>query len=95
MTACNENAHLGDGGPGSEDGSIEYGSAFEDRAGNGEEAIGDRPESSAVTMAACPKSKIFGTASLVALHGDASPMVDSIAQANVSGPSHQDEPALA
>ena len=87
---------LGDGGPFSEGGgSIKDGSAFEDGAGDGEEAIGDRPESSAMTMAACPESKIFGTAYLVALHGDASPVVDSIAQTNVSRPPHEDDPALA
>src|SRR5689334_1342930 len=48
-----------------------------------------------MAMAAGAKSRIFRLASWVVLHGDARPMVDGIAQADVGGLAHEHDAALA
>ena len=48
-----------------------------------------------MTMPTSPESSIFDSAALVMLHGGARPMVDGVAQADVSGLSHKNDFALA
>src|SRR4051794_31521417 len=48
-----------------------------------------------MTVATGAKSRVFRLASRVVLHGDARPMVDGVAQANVGGLAHEHEAALA
>ena len=48
-----------------------------------------------MTMPMSPESSIFDSAALVMLHSGARPMVDSVAQADVSGLSHKNDFALA
>ena len=48
-----------------------------------------------MTVAAGAKGRVFRLASRVVLHGDARPMVDSVAQADVSGLAHEHDAALA
>jgi hypothetical protein len=78
---------------------IEDGLGLEHGASNADEAIGDRSEGAAMTVAAgakgCMKGCILRLASRVVLHGDARPMVDSVAQADVGGLAHEHEAALA
>jgi len=46
-------------------------------------------------MPTSPESSIFDSAALVMLHSGARPMVDGVAQADVSGLSHKNDFALA
>ena len=48
-----------------------------------------------MTVAAGAKGCVFRLASRVVLHGDACPMVDGVAQANVGGLAHEHDAALA
>ena len=48
-----------------------------------------------MTMPTSPESSIFDSAALVMLHSGARPMVDGVAQAGVSGLSHENDFALA
>src|SRR3954454_11122216 len=48
-----------------------------------------------MAVAAGAKSPVFRLASRVVLHGDARPMVDGVAQADVGGLAHEHEAALA
>jgi hypothetical protein len=48
-----------------------------------------------VTMPTSPESSIFDSAALVMPHSGARPMVDGVAQSDVSGLSHKNDFALA
>src|SRR5690349_15838870 len=48
-----------------------------------------------MAVAAGAKSRIFRLASWIVLHGDARPMVDGVAQADVGGLAHEHDAALA
>ena len=74
---------------------IEGSLGLEHGTGHANEAIGNGSERAAMTVAAGAKGRVFRLASRIVLHGDARPMVDRVAPANVGGLAHEHDAALA
>jgi hypothetical protein len=64
-------------------------------AGDGEQAVADAAQSSAMGVATLSQLGIASSAQLVMLDRDARPMVDGGAQAEMAGLAHEDHAALA
>lgn len=60
-------------------------------AGHREQAVGHRTQSAGVSMPALAQGGILGPTAGIMLHGDPSPMIDSIGQTIMSGLAPQDE----
>ena len=65
----------------------EDGPVFEHGAGDGDRPVGDGPQGAGMAVAAGSKGGIPGFADRIALHSDACPVMDGVAQTIVSGQS--------
>ena len=74
---------------------IEGGLVFKHGTGDGDEPVGDGSQGTGMALAAGTEGGVFGTAGWVALHGDARPVVDGVAQAVVRGEAADNDHALA
>ena len=72
---------------------IEHGLVFEH--GAGEQAVWDGSQGSGVPVAAVAEGGVFGAACGIVLHGDVRPMIDGVAEPEVSGEAADDDLALA
>lgn len=66
-------------------GRVEGGTGFQHGAGDVEEAVGNRPQGTAVTVTATSERGVFGPACDVMLHGDARPVIHGVGEPVVAG----------
>ena len=64
---------------------VESRAGFQHCAGDIEQAVGDRSQGAAVTMAPAPQDGIFGSTSRIMLDGDPRPMVHGVGEPVVAG----------
>jgi hypothetical protein len=60
----------------------------------GKQSVRNAPQGTTVRMAALAESRVSGTTLGIALTGDTGPVIDCVAQANVRGVAHDDNPRL-
>ena len=74
---------------------IEGGLVFEHGTGDSDKPVSDGSQGTGMAVAAGTEGGVFGTAGWVALHGDARPVVNGVAQAVVRGEAADNDHALA
>ena len=71
------------------------GAVAKHRAGDIEQPIADRAESTCVAVTALSQSRVLRAAATIVLHSDACPVVEGIPEPRITGESSRDETALA